>query len=440
MKIEDRMDSTQLKDLGQFTSDELEQDLDGITAKPSVTLRDLYFRWERQNWQSGELDFTQDKSDWENLDDPTRNSLAWFFNMFYNGEEAVTEGLVPWVYAAPTVDMQHFLTTQLVDETRHTVFFDRFYREVLGVKGDLAAVLEQFRGNLNDGYQHLFYELLPSVGKELVASPGDPVVFARAICMYHMIIEGMLAVPGQKYLLSFCRQRNVLPAFRAGFTAVARDESRHVGGGVRILQQLIAMDPDSVDAVQSLLVEAFPSIMKFAQPPAGDFTRWSAIGYDVGELIMYATQHLEKRLRAAGIELPAFPSTRNPRVENPVFTEMEPSMTQQFIREAGDSVTIESIFMAMPAGFNAELARGVNTTIQFEISDEGVWRVQIADGECRTEAGPGEHSLRLATDRDTWLGVSAGRFSGSEAILAGLIEMEGHIGQGIRFDSYFSGV
>ncbi len=38
---------------------------------------------------------------------------------------------------APSHEAQVFLTTQISDEAKHMVFFDRFYREVLGVeRGD----------------------------------------------------------------------------------------------------------------------------------------------------------------------------------------------------------------------------------------------------------------------------------------------------------------
>jgi len=57
-------------------------------------------------------------------------------SMFFHGEECVTATLAPWVNSAPTEEMQLFLSTQLADEARHTVFFDRFFEEVVGVRGD----------------------------------------------------------------------------------------------------------------------------------------------------------------------------------------------------------------------------------------------------------------------------------------------------------------
>ena len=51
---------------------------------------------------------------------------------FFIGEERVTTELLPFAIAAPTDDQRIFLASQIADEARHCVFFDRFYREVLG--------------------------------------------------------------------------------------------------------------------------------------------------------------------------------------------------------------------------------------------------------------------------------------------------------------------
>ena len=246
------MDSASLRDLGGFEPDEMLEDLDQIAESPKVSLRDLYYRWERTNWSAQELDFTQDVADWNGLGDDVTERLLWVMSMFFHGEECVTATLAPWVDSAPDEEMQLFLATQLADEARHTVFFDRFFGEVVGAQGDMRDRLAWSRPRVSPGFEKVFYEMLPAVAKEVRDHPRDPVVFARGVAMYHILLEGTLAVPGQKYILAFCRDRKTLPAFRSGFTAVARDESRHVGAGVRILQDLIRMDGDAVDAVQQL--------------------------------------------------------------------------------------------------------------------------------------------------------------------------------------------
>ena len=55
---------------------------------------------------------------------------------FYVGEERVTADLAPFVLAAPSGEIEAFLATQLVDEMRHAVFFDRWAAEVMALEPD----------------------------------------------------------------------------------------------------------------------------------------------------------------------------------------------------------------------------------------------------------------------------------------------------------------
>ena len=56
--------------------------------------------------------------------------------MFFYGEDRVADTLAPYITAAPTEEQSYFLATQQVDEVRHSVFFHRFFKEVIGVGGD----------------------------------------------------------------------------------------------------------------------------------------------------------------------------------------------------------------------------------------------------------------------------------------------------------------
>src|SRR6266852_721104 len=79
----------------------------------------------------GALDFTLDRQDWLDASDMDRKATLWSHRLFFNGEERVTSTLAPFVWAAPTPEIEIFLSTQMVDEARHTVFFDRWWHEVV---------------------------------------------------------------------------------------------------------------------------------------------------------------------------------------------------------------------------------------------------------------------------------------------------------------------
>ena len=441
-KLQERVDDAGLAALKSFDPEDMVDDLDQISDTSSITLTDLYRRWERQNWSAYALDFAQDRKDWVALGTDTTDRMLWLLSMFFQGEQAVTDTLAPWISSAPTEEMRIFLSTQLADEARHTVFFDRFYKEVVGVDGNLHERLEWARPHTNQAYEDFFYDRLPRMAREVQDNPGDLVTFARGIAFYHLIVEGTLAVPGQKYILAFCRDRDIMPAFRSGFTAIARDESRHVGAGVRILQQLTAQEPACQEAVRELIEEVLPATGEIFRPPNLDFTYMTVLGATVADLNAFSVRSLQKRIRGAGYGEFRTSLLRTSRAEGePILPDRERTQSQQLLATIRDQVTPGMIFQGMSMAFNPEAARGINRTFQFDISGEGggTWVIKVADGRMEISEGvPATTSdSRLETDAETWLAMSAGEMSGDEAFLLGRLGSEGILGAGLVFDDLF---
>ncbi len=227
-------------------ADMADMDIDDVYTLMDVQLkerpgpRELYQRWEKQNWSAYEIDFAKDKSDWAAFPDDFKDQLMLGFRGFFLGEAAVTDTLSPLVHAAPTDDDRHFLTTQLVDEARHTIFFDRFFRDALEVDGieEARRQTEKIGYIIRDrdrGYSKLFYKDLVEVTDACRLDPRDYEKWVAGIVLYHLLVEGMLALAGQRRILHVARRFDMLPGFRAGFTMVTRDESRHVNYGVYAL-------------------------------------------------------------------------------------------------------------------------------------------------------------------------------------------------------------
>ena len=97
-------------------------------------------------WQS-------DFSDFE------RKAALWNYALFFWGEDAVADGLSPYVDAAPLEEQKYFLATQQVDEARHAVFFKRFMDEVAGIGGTTGEALEAIRPQLTWGFVQVFDRL-----------------------------------------------------------------------------------------------------------------------------------------------------------------------------------------------------------------------------------------------------------------------------------------
>ncbi|HEV3234541.1 MAG TPA: ribonucleotide-diphosphate reductase subunit beta [Candidatus Dormibacteraeota bacterium] len=443
-RLQERVDEAGLGALKGFDPEEMVQDLDDITETSTITLMDLYRRWERQNWSAYALDFTQDAKDWAALPKDTTDRMMWMLSMFFQGEQAVTDTLAPWITAAPTEEMRIFLSTQCADEARHTVFFDRFYKEVVGVGGDLHGRLQWAEPYTNAAYQDFFWRRLPEMAREVESHPGDPITFARGIAFYHLVVEGMLAVPGQKYILAFCRDNDILPAFRSGFTAIARDESRHVGAGVRILQQLAAQEPGVEEAVRALIEETLPLTGEAFRPPNLDFNYMTIFGTTVADLNAFSVASLQKRIRGAGFAPMRTRTTiRTTRAKGePILPPREKNEAQQLLESIRDDVTPALIFQGMQLGFNPDAAKGIHRSYQFDITGEngGTWTVKIDDGKMEMIEGPapdGPPYSRLETDSQTWISMTAGEMSGDEAFLIGRLAFEGVLGGGTDFDSFF---
>ena len=294
-------ENAELKELGDVPID----DVLGIIDRQTPDYRALYYRWERQQWEAGAIDFTEDRLQWVEVFTPElRRSFLWGLSSFYVGEEQVTNTLVPFVDAAPTEEQQVFLTTQLVDEARHTVFFDRFYSEALDEEGtDMKSRLQAQTERLNDGFRMLLLEMLPAASERIRADLRDMDALVAGVVLYHLVIEATLALTGQRFLLNYTRENDLLPGFRQGFTAVARDESRHVGFGVKFLKEMVDSDPRYGTVIEDALAQIVPISLTVIEPPNGDMSYFEPLPYGPDDLTQFAFNSLTKRLNVIGVEL-----------------------------------------------------------------------------------------------------------------------------------------
>jgi ribonucleoside-diphosphate reductase beta chain len=299
------MATVDLKELGDIRIDDVLSFIDrGIENMPSYM--DLYRRWESQQWAVSDLDFSLDRQDWLSSTDLERKSTLWSHRLFFNGEERVTATLAPFVWAAPTPEIEIFLSTQMVDEARHTVFFDRWWHEVVGTDAkNLNELLVEIRPDTNEGYNILFYDKLPATAQRLASNPKDFDAFVEGVTLYHIVIEATIALTGQRFELAAMRETGATDrGFYRGFTAVARDESRHVSFGIKVLQEAVREDAKRfAPIIQRTLVESLPLIAGTLDPPDPRYI--TEFGHTQSEILQFAMDSLNKRLRAIGINLAA---------------------------------------------------------------------------------------------------------------------------------------
>jgi len=265
---------------------------------------ELYNLWERQQWSTQDLDFTQDRVDWhERISREERYQRMYGLSSFFIGEQKVAEELGPMMRAAPTEEMRIFLCTQIADEARHVRFFNRFYDEVGVLESDnLQGRLEETSAHLNPQFNVLFDEHLSSRVDQLARKPEDLEALVEAVTLYHMIIEGMLALTGQHFITEYNEQQGTLPGFVDGFTKIARDEHRHVAFGARFLRDMAQEDTKYRDAIQRTLVECGPAADGVLTPPWYDEEEEPEVfGYTMEETKAFAMKCLERRLKVIGL-------------------------------------------------------------------------------------------------------------------------------------------
>jgi ribonucleoside-diphosphate reductase beta chain len=271
----------------------------------SVTLMDpqqLYELWERQNWSSHTIDLEQDRRDWEAMDGALRSQLAWNLSSFFIGEERVTTQFSGLVMAYESQSEEAFLTTQQVDEARHAQHFNRFYEQVLGIDGTFEDRLEKARGDLNPAFIEMFDGVLVEWGNRLVADPSDIEAKVDFVTLYHMVIEGTLALTGQWFLTDFMERNSVLPGWVEGFKLISQDEHRHVAYGTWFLREKAA-DPELRRRIASRLAELIPLASAVLVPTGADPEDYAILDYSMEETNTFAFNALSRRLKVIGIDM-----------------------------------------------------------------------------------------------------------------------------------------
>jgi ribonucleoside-diphosphate reductase beta chain len=268
-----------------------------------LTYAELYLLWERQQWQTQELDFTRDREDWnERISEEERFQRMYGLSSFFIGEQKVAEELGPIMRAAPTEDQKVFLCTQIADEARHVRFFERFYREVGVLEADgLSEMLAETSAHLNDNFGRLFDEMLKQRTDRLSAEPEDTEALVEAVTLYHMVIEGMLALTGQHFIMDFNEREGTLPGFVEGFQKVARDEHRHVAFGSVFLREKVREDDRYKQAIQRTLEESLPVADGVLSPPWATGDDFELFGYSLEETRKFAGTCLMRRLKVIGV-------------------------------------------------------------------------------------------------------------------------------------------
>src|SRR5918998_1250875 len=195
MTIESRTPNSEADALQVLLDADIDQVMAGldriVEAAPSY--KKLFSRWENQPWSSEQFDFDTDAEQWRSdaFSPEQKEFIQWSMSSFFLGEERVTTELLPFAIAAPSHEARAFLATQISDEAKHMVFFDRFYREVFGVDAvTLSENVEAQRPKMKPEYGQLFDGILHDCAETLRKDPSDMSALVRGVTVYMVVIEG----------------------------------------------------------------------------------------------------------------------------------------------------------------------------------------------------------------------------------------------------------
>jgi ribonucleotide reductase beta subunit family protein with ferritin-like domain len=409
-----------------------------------ITYDDLYRRWEEGNWRATELDFTQDRQGWDSLNEIQRKSALWIYSMFFYGEDAVADGLSPYIEAAPKEEQKYFLATQQVDEARHAVFFHRFFKEVIGVEGSIADGLDFTQGQLGWGYRNVFARLERMV-EELQTDRSLP-KFAQAITLYHMVIEATMAQPGQHFIEDFFAKAGTMPGFSAGMEKVSRDEQRHIGFGVKVLSELFAESDECKAAASELLREVLPWVTGVFVPPGWDERYTTEYGFTLEQIYAFGMKSVEMKWKATGYPLSEMPPGIYPF--DPEMPHDERARRQIKLLRAGVmgepngkpevNPEIEAILFDLIARSAHTDAVDRPVTIQWRFEDAEPYHLHIDNGSTRAAPGVAEKAdVTLKTNWADWIDISVRGQDARRAMLRRKLKPRGSLRQLARMPKIF---
>ncbi len=239
-------------------------------------MRGLYEKAKRDQWNaSRDIDWSQEIDPdrgvlpdglidiygtkyWERLSVAQRNELnrhfsAWRISQLMYGEEFAMLVCSQLVNILPSIDAKFFMSTQVVDEARHSEVLTRYLFEKVGVTYPLTSSLRNLFGRILEMPQ--WY--LKTVGTQLVAE-------TLAVSLFRMLEQH-----SQDPLISSICKR------------ILADESRHMGFGMLSLpEQVTDLSEQERQEVEDFACEAAAGLL------GGQFPReaYEAVGFSWAEI------------------------------------------------------------------------------------------------------------------------------------------------------------
>ena len=100
----------------------------------------------------------------------------------------------------------------------------------------------------------------------------------------------------------------------------------------------------------------------------------------------------------------------------------------------------QEIFDQMAANINPDAAKGMNSTIQFNLSgdDGGQWYTTIKDGKAEVTKGTAPSpNMTLSMSSQDYVDMTMGKLNGQMAFMSGKLKISGDMGLAMKLQSLF---
>jgi hypothetical protein len=225
--------------------------------------------------------------------------------------------------------------------------------------------------------------------------------YAQAITLYHLIVEGSLAQPGQHFIEDFFANGETMPGFSAGMENVSRDEQRHIGFGVKVLSELLGENsPGSAEnraAVVELLREVLPYGPAVFSPPNLDREYTECYGFSLEDIFAFGLKLIRQRWRTIGYpteEMPPGVFPFDPNKDEREIAESQVKLMMAGILGPPDGPAPDAspelqrlYFDVISRVANPKAANGSPLVYQWRFNDADPWHLVIDNGSTRAEAG-----------------------------------------------------
>lgn len=262
----------------------------------------LWSKAKKLFWDPADIDYSQDRKDWESMPEELRVGVAIGACGFMVGEEAVTLDILPLVRAISDegrLEETIFLTSFVLEEAKHVDFF-RTWFDAVGFDPRTAPEINP-GGNGQTGYQGGAQDIFGGELQRVMTrldTDRSPEAFLDAGITYNQFIEGVAAIAGYKGWSKFFEGFQVLPGLQEGLSLIQRDERRHIAYGTYMCRRIIAAHPELWEFVERRWAELTGPFL--AQRQAVSEARAQAFGRGRGG---YVKALIERRLQVLATAL-----------------------------------------------------------------------------------------------------------------------------------------